>query len=138
MDFYFFVGSSCFRSEACMAEYAASEGGGGAPGITAPVALCIVLSRVISLTTADSRSALASSELSFLLLRFCGTPQSLSIFWIRCLWARVGCICSSAIAECTRFKGGFARCGLLEELEATRCIPEGSHLTALWVVTLQH
>ena len=105
MDFYFFVGSSCFRSEACMAEYAASEGGAGAPGITAPVALCIVLSRVVSLTTADSRSALASSELSFLLLRFCGTPQSLSIFWIRCLWARVGCICSKAIAECTRFKG---------------------------------
>ena len=70
MDFYFFVGSSCFRSEACMAEYAASEGGGGAPGITAPVALCIVLSRVVSLTTADSRSAFASSELRFLLLRF--------------------------------------------------------------------
>ena len=52
-----------------MAEYAASEGRGGAAGITAPVALCIVLSRVVSLTTADSRSALASSELRFLLLR---------------------------------------------------------------------
>ena len=74
-----------FCSDACMAEYVAHGGRGGAAGIAVALTLCIVLSRLLSSTTFDTSSAFTSLKTRLLPLCFCETCHSSRIFWIRCL-----------------------------------------------------
>ena len=74
-----------FCSDACMAEYVAHGGRGGAAGIAVAITLCIVLSRLLSSTTFDTSSAFTSLKTRLLPLCFCETCHSSRIFWIRCL-----------------------------------------------------